>query len=565
MINSTVSENRTTGDYAGGGGILAYASVSVIGSTVSGNSTATNNSSGGGISANSVSLTNSSVSVNSTTGAGARGGGISVSGDVSLTNSTVSGNSTAGLSADGGGIRAGGDVTLVSSTVSGNSAEGSGAKGGGIATFAGEVSLTSSTVNGNSAADEGGGIARTFNTNLPFTIENSIVAGNTDESTSPDLLPNAGATLTISHSLIGSTDLTISGAGNQVGSLGSPIDPLLGPLADNGGPTLTLALLPGSPAIDAGSNALAAGLPADQRGLDRLIDGDNDGSVTVDIGSVEFEGGFLLGDVNRDNYVNFLDISPFISQLANSTFTNEADIDGNGVVNFLDISPFIGLLASSGSTQSKQAVSNVAISSGSTATSKPVEVVSLLSSAVPMVSVSKSQSMVAVASTVEAPISAEKLSIKNDFVEKETKAEASVQIVKALTPAPQKSLELMNNLSTSFILKNSSLSAVDPSVVKATPIDTYRGPVESASVTCSSVAACNSSFIGFDDNDRVPKQYHLKGNADHFDLLFGSRQDRPLAERPNEETFSTAAELFDIHPESLEEVFNLKLVDILAE
>jgi hypothetical protein len=59
-----------------------------------------------------------------------------------------------------------------------------------------------------------------------------------------------------------------------------------------------------------------------------------------------FELPFLLGDVNQDGVVNFLDISPFISVLSNSTFADEADINGDGNVDFLDISPFIALLSS---------------------------------------------------------------------------------------------------------------------------------------------------------------------------------------------------------------------------
>ena len=56
----------------------------------------------------------------------------------------------------------------------------------------------------------------------------------------------------------------------------------------------------------------------------------------------------LLGDVNLDGAVNFLDISPFISLLSNGAFQKEADTDLNGIVNFLDISPFISLLATGG-------------------------------------------------------------------------------------------------------------------------------------------------------------------------------------------------------------------------
>ena len=61
-----------------------------------------------------------------------------------------------------------------------------------------------------------------------------------------------------------------------------------------------------------------------------------------------FEGQFLLGDINQDGVVNFLDISPFISRLQTGIFLAEADIDGNGLVNFLDISPFISLLSAQG-------------------------------------------------------------------------------------------------------------------------------------------------------------------------------------------------------------------------
>ena len=54
----------------------------------------------------------------------------------------------------------------------------------------------------------------------------------------------------------------------------------------------------------------------------------------------------LLGDVNLDGRVNFLDISPFIAILTTGDFQDEADLDQNGSVNFLDISPFIAALSS---------------------------------------------------------------------------------------------------------------------------------------------------------------------------------------------------------------------------
>ena len=88
-------------------------------------------------------------------------------------------------------------------------------------------------------------------------------------------------------------------------------------------------------------------LLTDQRGENRVVG-------TVDIGAVEseFVDPFLLGDVDLNGVVNFLDIGPFIDLLSSNSFLDEADIDRNGVVNFLDIQPFIGLLASSSSAQS---------------------------------------------------------------------------------------------------------------------------------------------------------------------------------------------------------------------
>ena len=68
-----------------------------------------------------------------------------------------------------------------------------------------------------------------------------------------------------------------------------------------------------------------------------IRDSFNPATLTVTLSSI-------LGDVNVDGEVNFLDISPFIVLLSAGDFQDEADIDGNGVVNFLDIAPFINLL-----------------------------------------------------------------------------------------------------------------------------------------------------------------------------------------------------------------------------
>ena len=300
LTNSSVSGNRSG---EGGGGISA-GDVSVIDSTVSGNvagregggiradivssinSTVSNNSSGyggGGIFAeDSLSLTDSTVSGNV---AGREGGGIVAyrsGSSVTLNNSTVSGN-TSRSRAGGGGIYSSGDVSLTNSTVSGNVSD---VDAGGIRANGSTVLLVNSTVTDNAAAVVGGGI-RFGNTNGVFqnserlTLNNSIVASNEDDGTAPEISASLSQ-LIVEHSLIGDTTgfgiTTATGTGNILNQL-----PLLGPLANNGGPTQTHALLAGSPALDAGSNAIAnaAGLTTDQRGEARIEFG------TVDIGAFE--------------------------------------------------------------------------------------------------------------------------------------------------------------------------------------------------------------------------------------------------------------------------------------
>ena len=125
-----------------------------------------------------------------------------------------------------------------------------------------------------------------------LTIQNSIVAGNTDLTGnifSPDCSANPGQIISTNYNLVGNNQRCNwpAAINDQVG-----VDPLLDALADNGGETLTHALLAGSPALDAGNPAgctdhLANPLTTDQRGLARLVDGDNNGSAICDSGAFE--------------------------------------------------------------------------------------------------------------------------------------------------------------------------------------------------------------------------------------------------------------------------------------
>ena len=126
----------------------------------------------------------------------------------------------------------------------------------------------------------GGGIDNGDGT---VTIGNTIVAVNTATAGGPDAL---GGFATQGNNLIGQTDGSSGWTGSDLTGTGAePLNPLLAPLGDYDGPTQTAALLPGSPAIDAGNNALIpAGVTTDQRGLPRNVNG------VVDIGAFESSG-----------------------------------------------------------------------------------------------------------------------------------------------------------------------------------------------------------------------------------------------------------------------------------
>jgi CSLREA domain-containing protein len=275
----TVKNSAVTDNLAGaGGGISSVnATLIVIGSVIADNSTS--NSGGGILSLNStLTLTNSAVSGNESTGD--MGGGIS-SGDSTLTvtSSTISGN-TAHLG--GSGIaNIGSTLTLSNSTVSGNTTT-SGA-GGGINNLGANGPYNASTAIlknvtvANNSAPTGGGIAN----GGTLKLKNTLIADNAGGS-APDC---SGTLVSQGYNLIGNS-AGCSGAtdgvnGDLVGSPASPLDPQLGPLQDNGGATMTQALIGDSPAIDAGD---LASCPAhDQRGIARPK------GARCDIGAFELE------------------------------------------------------------------------------------------------------------------------------------------------------------------------------------------------------------------------------------------------------------------------------------
>jgi hypothetical protein len=216
------------------------------------------------------------------------GGGIYNTADatLNLTDSTVADNTS--VNHPGGGVYGffGSDITITRSTISGNLA---GDVAGGLRSL-GDATVVNSTFSGNvSTAWHGGGI---FHTDGSLTVTNSTFAENVAPAgTASGILVatfGAPAAATLTNNVLqggggafacaiegGGAATITSGGGNVISDAScnpeaadrSSTDALLGPLADNGGPTLTHALLAGSPAIDA---AGAAACPAtDQRGITR--------------------------------------------------------------------------------------------------------------------------------------------------------------------------------------------------------------------------------------------------------------------------------------------------------
>lgn len=258
---------------------------------------------GGGINnVGTLTISNSTLTANSATGArfGAQGGGIYNSGTLTIDTSTVRANtvsSTTGSPVYGGGIYTIGTLTINKSTLSGNSGSRSVTTGGGIYTTGGRLTINNSTVNANSASF-GGGIANGAGL---VTINNSTLSGNTATASGGGIYGNATVqNIIVANSPFGgncSGTITSNGynlSGDNSCSFDGPgdlnnTDPKLGPLQNNGGPTQTMALLSGSPAIDAGNPSGCTDgqghlLKTDQRGQPRP---DREDSGGCDMGAFE--------------------------------------------------------------------------------------------------------------------------------------------------------------------------------------------------------------------------------------------------------------------------------------
>lgn len=305
-IQDSLIENNTEGFNGGGGVLIAGAASGVIERSTIRNNSSTG-SVGGGVLISSTgtgsAIRDSVIEGNSAVyGGGVYSGSDTAAGVLRIERTTILDNTAIGdsgedfVGADGGGMFVRNRTLVVDeSTVSGNSvgdaASADPASGGGIAIESSTVTVQNSTVSGNTAGVNGAGAAihggsSTTTTFINATIAdnhagvlgggiyrdasagavrlaNSLIATNTAAS-APDV---SGSFFDFSSNLVGDGTGSSGLGGNLIGTAASPIDPVIAPLADNGGPTVTHALLSSSPAIEGVFAASNFVLPNDQRGV----------------------------------------------------------------------------------------------------------------------------------------------------------------------------------------------------------------------------------------------------------------------------------------------------------
>ncbi len=356
--NFTVTDSMIMDNTAAisGGGIHAASGVThITGCTVSGNTVINGN--GGGIYSDGGFEFNIAASTISGNSAQIGGGGVNIGrGTALIINSIINGNTSLG---DGGGINNNGALTVNmsdisentavnhgggisnaaniaarSTTISGNTAQGN---GGGIWNNNGGVQMNNVTITNNTAdndaddSGDGGGLYTNIGLN---NISNTLIAGNIDGSSSAEVPDCLGDINSLGNNIVGDdTGCNFTNnTGDIVGTTGNPVNPLLGPLADNGGDTRTHELLEESPAIDTGNDASCE--VQDQRGIDRPQDGNNDNVAICDIGSFELQLSPNVVYVDPVNPPDDLQM-PFDRRVINTFPTLDLSVTNSGRLDLL--------------------------------------------------------------------------------------------------------------------------------------------------------------------------------------------------------------------------------------
>ena len=297
--NFDISHTVLTGNTStsGGGAVLVNTGTASIHESTIENNTASDATWGGGgivvMSTQSLKLYNSLVDGNTTPGSG---GGVWLGGSSTMNawNDTFTANTDGNINGGGGIFSQSATLNLYNSTIFGNTATSGHA--GGVYLYSGTVSLVNdiisdSTYNGNRESDCGSFSLLTVG--LP--TDNYV---RTNDTVNP--CPSFGD--------------------------GKVASPLVGPLQDNGGPTRTMDLLTGSPAIDTGTNVVCADAASvnnfDQRGFTRPVDGDQNSTATCDLGAVEFQLQAVTLNAGSLNFGNQLLGSSAVQTM---TLTNTGD------------------------------------------------------------------------------------------------------------------------------------------------------------------------------------------------------------------------------------------------
>ena len=368
LIRVTAIENSSSEDR--GGGVFNVSIMNITDSVFSENM-ASEEDGGGVYNAFLMEISGSTFMGNI---AGSKGGAIANSGSLTMLNSTIDHN----FARQGGGIHNFSTLVVGGSTISQNTAT---EFGGGIYNEQGGTTFTNGTISTNTAATGGGvysiGQSLLFDhATIAHNISTASLAGGIATSTPGTWLLHSLVAINtrvtddgsvaddISGNFDQNSEFNLVGAGdnadgvehgvqnNQVGTAIFPIAPMLGPLADNGGPAKTHLPLEGSPVIDAGDPTFSPGegnppVVTDQRGLQRVVDGDGSGGPRIDIGSVEApegSGPALPCDMNGDGRVGLRDLILLRNNLGltGAALTpQQGDFNGDSIVNLADVAIFV--------------------------------------------------------------------------------------------------------------------------------------------------------------------------------------------------------------------------------
>ena len=309
LTSSTITGNNAGGG-GNGGGLFNSSTISVDATTITGNGAGPSGGDGGGVyTSDEATITNSTIATNT---AGGDGGGAFNSASLTLDLTPVTGNTASG---DGGGIYDNGLLLTLTNITVGSNTGGAAGNGGGLFHQGAGIAISGTTFSGNSTGGNGGAI---YNNGSGGTLTNVTISGNTSptavvynfgdtlnfvDSTIAsntgggiDTLDQTGATTTLTNTIVANNGTNCAGLttnngtnlqfpGSTCGAGIPTADPLLQPLASNGGATMTMALIAGSPAVDAGTTGCPPTPATDQRGIARPQ------GLGCDIGAFELQPG----------------------------------------------------------------------------------------------------------------------------------------------------------------------------------------------------------------------------------------------------------------------------------